>query len=122
MRAWYADTAHAHAAADRNCGRAWACACGPCAAARQAGWAPAAPRPMPDKKIDTLRAHMAAGRWEEALRLANTFPRLGDHKATITRGWEAYARPEWLTQLKRDPEAAKAAAIAALKEMYDAEV
>jgi hypothetical protein len=36
--------AKAHAAAYARCGPPWSCACGPCQAAREAGWSPA---PLP---------------------------------------------------------------------------
>jgi len=37
---WWTRDAMAHSKADRASGRAWSCACGPCAAARSNGWAP----------------------------------------------------------------------------------
>ena len=73
---------------------------------------------MPPKKIDTLRAYMAAGAWREALRLAASFPRLGAYKARIERGWEACARPGFQRQLGRDPDALVADGCAALREAY----
>ena len=73
---------------------------------------------MPPKKIETLRAYMAAGDWRAALRLAAAFPRLGEHKARIERGWEAAARPDFQRQLGRNPEVLMADGIAALRERY----
>ncbi len=45
---------------------------------------------------------------------------LGDEKAAITRGWEAFARPDFCRQLKRDPDALIADGVAALIRRYPA--
>jgi hypothetical protein len=74
--------------------------------------------PEPEKKIVILRRHMDAGDWREALRLAAGFGRLGEHKAPITRAWEALQRPGFYRQLGRDPDALVAAGIEALKARY----
>ena len=73
---------------------------------------------MPEKKIDILRRHMAAGEWRAAISLASKFQDLGAHKARILRAQEALARPEFQRQIGRDPEALIADGIAALKERY----
>jgi len=72
----------------------------------------------PPKKIELLRAHLAAGRWRDALRLANSFARLGAHRTRITRGWEALQRPDFYRQIGRDPDALVEDAFAALRERY----
>lgn len=68
------------------------------------------------KKIDILRGHMQAGRWDDAIRLAAKFPRLGEHKVAITRAADAINHPDFHRQLGRDiqqlVEAGKAALIA----------
>jgi hypothetical protein len=74
--------------------------------------------PEPVKKIVTLRAHMAAGEWRAALKLAASFGRLGAEKAAITRGWEACARPEFYRSIGKDPAALVAAGVAALRSRY----
>jgi hypothetical protein len=61
-------------------------------------------RAEPVKKIVLLRVHIAAGRWREAMKLAASFPRLGDEKVAIERAWLAYTRPEFCRQLGRDPD------------------
>lgn len=61
---------------------------------------------------------MTAGRWREALALAARFPRLGDHKAAIVRGHEAYAHPRFYESLGRDPLTLQAAGRAALEARY----
>jgi hypothetical protein len=72
----------------------------------------------PPKKIEILRGLMARGDWQGALRLAAKFPRLGEHKARIERGWEAIQRPDFYRQIGRNPDALIADGIAALKERY----
>ena len=54
-----------------------------------------------------VRAAVAAGDWREAIRLASKVSKLGAEKAAITRAWEAYERPDFLRQLRKDPETAK---------------
>lgn len=73
---------------------------------------------MPVKKIDLLRDHMAAGQWHDAIKLAAKFPRLGDHKAAITRAKDAIVNPGFCRQLGRDPDALIDAGIAALRDRY----
>jgi hypothetical protein len=73
---------------------------------------------MPPKKIDVLRAHMAAGEWREAVALASTFGRLGGEKRAIMGAREAFARPEFQRQLGKNPDELIAAGVAALKLRY----
>lgn len=73
---------------------------------------------MPPKKIDVLHGYMAAGDWVAALRLAARFPRLGEHKDAITRGWAALQNPTFYKEIGKDPDALVAAGVAALKERY----
>lgn len=70
------------------------------------------------RKIDTLRGHMAAGRWPEAIKLAATFARLGPERETILKGREALNRPDFQRQLGRDPHALIENAKAALRDRY----
>lgn len=76
------------------------------------------PKPLPPKKIETLRAFMAAGDWRSALRLAASFARLGDEKLAITRAWEASQRPQFYRAIGRDPQALIDAGVAALRRRY----
>lgn len=73
---------------------------------------------MPPKKIDTLRAFMAAGQWPEAIRLAASFPRLGEQKIAIERARMAYTNPGFARGLGMDPAALIAAGIDALQARY----
>ena len=70
------------------------------------------------RKIDTLRGHMAGGRWPEAIKLAATFGALGAEKAAILKGREALLRPAFQRQLGRAPELLIDAARAALCRRY----
>lgn len=74
-----------------------------------------------ETKLSVLRKLMDAGDWRGALKMAATFPRLGDEKAAITRGWEAFARPEFCRQLRKDPDALIADGMAALMRRYPLE-
>ncbi|MBX9833634.1 MAG: hypothetical protein K2X78_11400 [Burkholderiaceae bacterium] len=72
----------------------------------------------PQSKASQVREHMAAGRWAEAVRLAASFPRLDKHREAILDARTAYTNPRWLAQLGIDPEAAKEAGHAALRERF----
>lgn len=71
-----------------------------------------------EKKVDTLRAHMRAGDWDAALKLAASFPRLGDDRGTILSAKDAVVHPRFTAQLGRDPAAVRAAGIEALRARY----
>jgi hypothetical protein len=73
-----------------------------------------------ERKVDTLRGHMAAGRWREALAVAAKFYDLGDHamRRRIQMGHEAFVHPRFYQELGRDTEALIADACAALRERY----
>lgn len=73
---------------------------------------------LPPKKIDQLRALMAAEQWDKALALAARFQDLGHHKAQIKRGHEARTNGRFYAQIGKDPEQLIAEGIAALKERY----
>ena len=72
----------------------------------------------PQSKASLVREHMAAGRWTEAVRLAASFPRLDKHRTAILDARTAYTNPRWLAQLGIDPETAKEAGHAALRERF----
>lgn len=69
-------------------------------------------------KASLVRDHMAAGQWAEAIRLAASFPRLDKHRTAILDARTAYTNPRWLAQLGIDPETAKEAGHAALRERF----
>lgn len=72
------------------------------------------------KKIDVLRALMAAQDWRKAISLAAKFPRLGDEKEAITRAQTAFINPDFLRQIGKDPESCIEAGKAALIRRYSA--
>jgi hypothetical protein len=75
-------------------------------------------RDLPITKTQRLRDLIAAGDWARALSLANTFRHLGPHRDTIRLAHECRVHPRYYCGLGRDPEAATAAGIAALRQLY----
>jgi len=75
-------------------------------------------RGLPITKTQRLREFIATGDWPRALSLANTFRHLGPHRDTIRLAHECRVNPRFYRGLGRDPEAATAAGIAALLQLY----
>lgn len=73
---------------------------------------------QPRSKASVVREHMAAGQWQEAMRIAARFPRLDRHRAAILDAHGAYTNPRFFAQIGRDIEALKAAGCAALVERF----
>jgi len=73
---------------------------------------------MKEKKIDALRAYVRSGDWPRALRLAASFPRLGEERAAIVRAHEVLAHPGFYSQLGLDETGILDAGIAALRSRY----
>jgi hypothetical protein len=69
-------------------------------------------------KASQLRALMHAGDWRAAILLAAKFQDLGAERGNILAAREAYLRPGFQRQLRRDPETLITAGIAALKRRY----
>lgn len=69
-------------------------------------------------KLSQLLALMEAGQWPEALAFAAKFPDLGKHDTAIHRAHNAYLRPHFYTQLKKNPAQLIEEGIEALKERY----
>ena len=69
-------------------------------------------------KLSKLLDLMASGDHRAALKLAASFPRLGEHKDAIQRGWSAASSPDFYRQINRDPEALVAAGGEALRVRY----
>lgn len=65
-------------------------------------------------KLSTVREHMAAGRWQDAIRISAKFPQLGEHRAAILDAHTAITNPRWTRSLGRDIEADIAVGRAAL--------
>ncbi|KVU85095.1 hypothetical protein WK75_27530 [Burkholderia ubonensis] len=69
-------------------------------------------------KISIVREHMAAGRWQEAIRVAARFPQLGAERAAILDAHGAYTNPRFFAQLGKDVESLKQAGQRALVLKY----
>jgi hypothetical protein len=70
------------------------------------------------QKIEILREYMSANEWGKALRLAASWPRLGEHRDAITQAWAAYSNRRFYEQLGKDVDALVAAGITALRHRY----
>lgn len=55
-----------------------------------------------EKAIDKLRALWEAGEYRAALKLAASWPRLGEHGNAITLGWAAISNESFYRQLGKD--------------------
>ncbi len=71
-----------------------------------------------ETKTALVRRLLTEYRCMEALRVARTFRHLGPHKATIQRGWDAYAHPRFARSLGRDPDALTAEAIGVMRALF----
>ena len=69
--------------------------------------------------LQKLKNLWAAGRYLEAIKLAASWPRLGDHKVPIERGWAAASNPGFYRSIKKDPNALYRAGLLAVAERYD---
>ncbi len=71
-----------------------------------------------DTKLNKLKLMWAAGDYRGALKLAASWPRLGDDKSVITCGWSALQNEKLYRQMGRDPVALYRAALAAVATRY----
>lgn len=71
-----------------------------------------------ENKLSKLKRAMASQDWEQALRIASKFPRLGEHKEAITRGWAVMKNPSMYEQMGQNVKELEAKAIAALRLRY----
>lgn len=72
---------------------------------------------MISKQQQILNA-LEEGDDREALRIAASFPHLGEHKEAITRGWAACTRAEFYRQIGQDPVELIALGVAAVRARY----
>ena len=72
-----------------------------------------------DTKLASIREAMAADDWEEALRIAARFQRLGEHGAAIRTARDALNNRRFYEQLGKDVDQLVEAGIVALKARYD---
>lgn len=71
-----------------------------------------------ETKLNKIKSAAASGDWRTAILIAAKFGELGEQRNAILSAREAYLRPEFQKQLRRDPDALIAAGINALKERY----
>lgn len=85
---------------------------------------PEKPRSIPGEsvgatsKTDRVREHVEAERWRDALRLAVRLNGLGDDQKPIERAWTAITNPNFMRQIKQDPDALVAAGIEILRRRW----
>lgn len=72
-----------------------------------------------DTKLAVLKRHVDAGEYRDAVKLAASFPRLGDHADVIRRGWAAASQPGNYRAMGYDPDACLADAVKAIRERYN---
>ena len=68
---------------------------------------------------EELRQLWDAGEYRKALKLAASWPRLGEHADAIRGGWAATSNPNFYAQLGHDPDADYAAGLAAVAARYN---
>ncbi len=71
-----------------------------------------------DTKLAKIRMAMENENWEDALKIAGTFARLGEQKEKIKRASESFENPSFYKQLGYDLEEIKVNGIIALKERF----
>jgi len=69
-------------------------------------------------KLSQVQAHMRAGDYRAAILMAAKFADLGAEKAAILSAREAYLRPDFQRQLRRNPDSLIAAGRAAMDRRY----
>ncbi len=72
----------------------------------------------PKTKLAGVRQAMAAGDWEQAIKLASKLRSLGKHQKEIDRAKDLLNHPTMYEQLGYDREEVIAAAVAALKDKF----
>lgn len=72
-----------------------------------------------DTKLKKLKDFWAAGDYRAALKLAASWPRLGDHKAAIERGWAACTHADLYRQMGKDPRVLYGEGLAAVADRYE---
>ena len=72
-----------------------------------------------ETKLEKLKKMWAAGDYRAALKLAASWPRLGDHKGAIQRGWAAVTHESIYRQMGKDPEELYRAGLVAVADRYE---
>jgi hypothetical protein len=71
-----------------------------------------------ETKLSRLKRLMSCGDYRSALRLAAGWPRLGEHKEAIQRGWAALSNPDFYRQIGQDPDRLVEVGLAAIRTRY----
>lgn len=74
-----------------------------------------------ETKLSIVKRHMRAGEWQEAIRIAARFSRLGEHRNAILDAHGAYTNPRFFVQIGKDIEALKASGQRALLDRFSLE-
>ncbi len=69
-------------------------------------------------KAERLRGLLRAGKWRDALSLANSFGRLGTHAKAIRTAHDAAVHPGFYKQLGKNPDALVADGVDAMLDKY----
>lgn len=72
-----------------------------------------------EKKIDTLRRMMESGEWNDAIKFAAKFPRLGNERDDILLARDCINNPRFYVQLGKDIDVCIEAGKAALIKKYN---
>jgi hypothetical protein len=72
----------------------------------------------PRTKTSIIQAHMAAGDWRNAIRVAARLPRLDRHRRAILDAQGAYENPGFYAQIGKDAATLIEAGAAALRERF----
>ena len=71
-----------------------------------------------ETKLNLLKRLMRKQQQRDALKLAASWPQLGEHKERITRGWAAEVKPQLYTQMAQVPKELVEDGIRAVCERY----
>lgn len=74
---------------------------------------------MIETKLGKLKTMWSSGDFAGAIKLAASFPRLGDEKEPITRAWAAMQNPEFYRSIGQDPDSLFEEGKAAIARRYD---
>ena len=69
--------------------------------------------------LQKLKDLWVAGEFRRALKLAASWPRLGNHKTPIERGWAAISNPSFYRQLGKNPYALYHTGLRAVADRYN---
>lgn len=74
-----------------------------------------------ETKLSIVKRHMRAGEWQQAIRIAARFPRLGEQRDAILGAHGAYTNARFFVQIGKDIESMKDSGRQALLDRYGLE-